>query len=79
MDVLRATLDHIDKECRLFDRCEAGREVDRCRRLSDPAFLICDRDNSRQESLDGRKLSKASEVMQDVSRETWIYLEVRGN
>src|ERR1700736_5011270 len=57
----------IDQKCRLFDGAEAGSKVNSCCGLAYAAFLISDRDDSRQEHLDGRKLSKAVWLMQEVS------------
>src|ERR1700720_1055802 len=60
----------IDEKGRLFDGCEARGQIHSRCGLSYAAFLICHRDDSRQEHLDGRKLSKALGHMQGVSRET---------
>ena len=58
------------REVRLLGRAKARGQVNGGGGLSYATFLVCNRDDSRQENLDWRKLSKGLGHMQEVSRET---------
>lgn len=64
----------IHQQSRLFSGSEASRQVYRGSCFSNPALLICNGDDSRQQSPNLRKVSRVARRMQLVSRGTSVGL-----